>query len=166
MRRLQQTDPTSWNRAAEQFDPDFIPDPGEVVMAPPERKTTYQYLCDSVLGRSGAAAKFLHHDCQTGFPPAPRAARGTWGAPSPGCRALVARDAAVAASPAGQQILAYMAKEERAAWFDSLKSRLGKHIPGQQPQLQARPQAQTHTSDGDNSTAGYFERLRARLGKL
>jgi len=180
MRRLQQSDPASWNRAAEQelSDPDFIPDPGNEVahpfgqlpnaeaIAPPQRKSTYQYQLDSVLGRSGAAAKFLHEDCQSGFTPASRPARVTWCAPSPGCRALVARDAAVAASPAGRQILSLIAREERSAWFDSLKSRLGKPVTPAEAQ-KPKQKAQPHTIDaGGGDLKSYFASLKSRLGKL
>jgi hypothetical protein len=146
---------TEWN------DPDFIR-PDEAIVQP-QRKSTYQHLLDSCLGRPYVAAKFLHLD---NFDPAPRpSGRAGWGPPSEGVRRRIAQDAALRASPVGQQILSQLAKEERADFFDRLRARLGKPTTAAEAPRPKQPgQPHTITSDGDNSTAAYFERLRGMLG--
>ena len=131
------------------------------------RNGSYRTQLDSVLGKSYAAAVFLHRDLEKGFAPAPRPRVGPagWNPPSAGVRRRIATDAALRSTPVGQQILSQLEQESRAEWYASIRARLGKHIPGQQPQ--ARPKAQTHTTvdvGGGESDGEYFSRLRGMLG--
>jgi hypothetical protein len=131
------------------------------------RNASYKLQLDTVLGRPYEAAKFLHRDLADGFQKEPRPRVGPVSnlPPSPGVRRKIALDSALRSTPVGQQILSQLEQESRAEWYASIRARLGKHIPGQQPQ--ARPKAQTHTTvdvGGGESDGEYFARLRSMLG--
>lgn len=174
---LQQTNGYEWNRAQDQprfdgRDPDFIYEvdhpfgqlPNPTLPAPPQRKTAFQHQCDNALGKPWQAALLTHSD---NFDPAPRPARATWNAPSAGVKARIMQDAALRATPEGQHILHLMAREDRANWFDSIKARLGRPVTAAESPKpkQNSTSARVISDSADTSDAGYFDRLRARLGK-
>jgi hypothetical protein len=151
-------------------DPDIIPTGQTQQLANPEaiaRNGSYKLQLDSVLGKSYAAAVFLHRDLESGFQKAPRPhGPPTSGPPSPGIRNKLAMDAAFRKEH--PELQALVDKEHRSDFFSRIRSMLGKRIAGQpgqqQPHQQVRSQAQPHTIDGGESDGEYFNRLRGMLG--
>jgi hypothetical protein len=142
-----------------QHDPDII-DPGEVAMTPPQRKSTLQHLYDSCLGKPFVSAQFLHSDT---FDPAPRPSSGPPAnlPPSSGIRSKLATDSVFREHH--PELMVWVHREDRNDFFDRLRARLGKPVTAAEAP-KPKQKAQPHTSDGDTSNAGYFERLRGMLG--